>query len=185
MKKIILATIVSTIMSSAAIAAPIDGGQGTVTFTGSIIEAACGIAPESTDQTVNLGQIASAQLSNNGTSRPVPFSIELVDCDLDTIVAGSDPAKNVSIATVTFTGGLNPAVPTNDGLAIQGAASGASVQIVGLNGLPVKLDGSEGTSINLQNNDNSLLFSAFLKGDGTAVSTGEFTALANFTMTYE
>jgi len=183
MNKIILATIVSAVMSSAAIAAPTDGGQGTVTFTGSIIEAACGIAPESTDQTVNLGQVASAQLLNNGTSRPVPFTIELVDCDVDALLASSPDA--VGTATVTFSGGLNPAVATNDGLAIQGAASGASVQIVGLNGKPVKVDGSEGTTINLQNNDNSLLFSAYLKGDGTAVTTGEFTSLANFTMSYE
>lgn len=36
-----------------------DQGHGTVTFTGSIIDAPCSIAPESIDQTVNLGQISN------------------------------------------------------------------------------------------------------------------------------
>ena len=174
MKKIILAALVSGVMTSTAFAAPIDAGQGTVTFTGSIIEAACGIAPESTDQTVNLGQVASAQLANGGTSRPQTFSIELVDCDITGLTDGT--------ATVTFTGGINPDL--TDALAIQGQASGAGVKIIGLNGQAVKLDGSAGTTINLQNHENSLLFSAYLQGDSTPVVTGEYTALANFTMAY-
>ena len=173
MNKLILATLISGAMSASAIAAPVDAGQGTVTFYGSIIDAACGIAPESTDQTVNLGQVASAQLAGGGTSRPVPFSIELVDCDTET----------QKTATVTFTGGVNPNLA--DSLAIQGQASGAGVQIAGLNGVPVKLDGTKGTDVKIQDGDNSLLFSAYLKGDCTTVVTGEFTALANFTMSYE
>ncbi|HFQ2072986.1 fimbrial protein [Providencia stuartii] len=174
MKKIILATLISGAMSASAMAAPVDAGQGTVTFYGSIIDAACGIAPESTDQTVNLGQVASAQLeATDGTSRPVPFTIELIDCN----------AETQKTATVTFTGGVNPNLP--DSLAIQGQASGAGVQIAGLDGVPVKLDGTKGTDLKIQNGDNSLLFSAYLKGDGQPIVPGEFTALANFTMSYE
>ncbi|MDT1068431.1 fimbrial protein [Providencia stuartii] len=177
MKKIILASLISGAMSASAMAATEDAGQGTVTFYGSIIDAACGIAPESTDQTVNLGQVASAQLEVKdgvaGTSRPVPFTIELIDCN----------AETQDTATVTFTGGVNPNL--DDSLAIQGQASGAGVQIAGLDGVPVKLDGSKGTSLNIQNGDNSLLFSAYLKGDGQPIVPGEFTALANFTMSYE
>lgn len=175
MKKIILATLISGAMSASAMAAPVSAGQGTVTFTGSIIEAACGIAPESTDQTIDLGQVASAQLKDGGASRPVPFSIELVDCD----------TSINSIADVTFTGGQNPARPGS--LAIQGTAAGAGVVITGLDGAPVTLDGSAGAGkINLQDGDNSLMFSAFLQGNPTGTPTpGEFTALANFTMQYE
>lgn len=175
MKKIILATLISGAMSASAMAATVDAGQGTVTFYGSIINAPCGIAPESTDQTVNLGQVASAQLEDGGTSRPVPFTIELIDCN----------AETQETAYVTFTGGVNPNLA--DSLAIQGQASGAGVQITGLNGKPVKLDKSEGsqTEIKIQNGDNSLLFSAYLKGDGQPIEPGEFTALANFTMDYQ
>ena len=34
-------------------------GHGKVTFTGSIIDAPCSIAPESIDQTVDLGQVST------------------------------------------------------------------------------------------------------------------------------
>ena len=174
MKKIILASLISGAMSASAMAATVDAGQGTVTFYGSIIEAACGIAPESTDQTVNLGQVASAQLAGGGTSRPVPFTIELVDCD----------TSINSIADVTFTGGANPYLA--DSLAIQGTASGAGVIITGLDGEIVKVDGTQGAGkIALQDGDNTLMFSAYLQGDGQTIVPGEFTALANFTMQYE
>lgn len=174
MKKIILATITSGAMSASAMAAPVSAGQGTVSFYGSIIEAACGIAPESTDQTVNLGQVASAQLKNGGASRPVPFTIELVDCD----------TSINAIADVTFTGGTNPNLANS--LAIQGTASGAGVMITGLDGQVVKVDGSQGAGkIALQDGDNTLMFSAYLQGDKQPVVPGEFTALANFTMQYE
>lgn len=175
MKKVVLTAAIFTILSGSAIAAdPINQGQGTVTFEGSIITAACGIAPESVDQTINLGQISSAKLADGGTSSPVPFTIELIDCDTST--SGT--------ASVTFTGGINPNL--DDSLAIQGTASGAGVVITGLTGLPVKLDGSAPAgSIALQDGDNSLLFSAYLKGDSSAaVVPGAFTALANFTMQY-
>jgi len=180
MKKIILAALVSGVMSTPVLAAD-SAGDGTVTFEGSIIVAACGIAPESVDQTVNLGQVTTKQLAGGGTSRPVPFTIELVDCEMvDTTV---DPtAKNM--AKVTFTGGVSQEVP--DTLAIQGSAAGAGVVIVGLNGQPVTIDGSSSTDINFQNGDNSLLFTAYLQGAATGTATpGAFTALANFTMSYE
>lgn len=174
MKKVILAVLISGAMSASAMAAPVSAGQGTVTFYGSIIEAACGISPESTDQTVNLGQVASAQLAAGGASRPVPFTIELVDCD----------TSIKAIADVTFTGGVNPNLANS--LAIQGTASGAGVIITGLDGKPVTLDGSAGAGkIALQDGDNSLMFSAYLQGDKRTIVPGEFTALANFTMQYE
>lgn len=176
MKKIILAALVSGAMSTSVLAAD-SQGDGTVTFEGSIINAACGIAPESVDQTVNLGQVTTKQLLGGGTSRPVPFTIELVDCEMD------DPASPNNLAKVTFTGGISSEVA--GALAIQGAAAGAGVVIIGLNGLPVTLDGSTSTDVKFQNGDNSLLFSAYLKGATAAATPGAFTALANFTMDYE
>lgn len=42
------------VLGFASMANAADQGHGTVTFTGSIIDAPCSIAPESIDQTVNL-----------------------------------------------------------------------------------------------------------------------------------
>lgn len=39
-------------------------GTGRITFTGSIIDAACSVAPESEDFVVPLGEIAAAQLAD-------------------------------------------------------------------------------------------------------------------------
>lgn len=195
MKKVILATLIFSAMSASGFAAEPDQGQGTVTFDGSIIEAACGIAPESANQTVHLGQIAKNVLSEGnansigaGTSSPVPFTIELVDCDTNFVVdEATTPPTTVKTASVKFTGSLNTAVTDNTMLAIQGTASGAGVVISGLNGQPVKLDGSETAgSIALQNGDNTLLFSAYVQGDNKfEVKPGSFQSVANFTMSYQ
>ncbi len=175
MKKIFLATIISGVMSASAMAAPVDAGQGTVTFTGSIIDAACGIDPKSADQTVDLGQVSTTQLANNGASRPVPFTIELVDCDTEV----------KKTAEVFFSGGKNPNMTTVDALAIQGQAAGAGVVIAGVDKVPVKLDGSKAAgTLDLQDGDNTMYFDAYLKADGKEVVTGQFSALANFTMQY-
>ncbi len=191
MKKIILAALVSSVMTSTAFAAPIDAGQGTVTFEGSIIEAACGIAPESTDQTVNLGQIAKIQLVDAGTSTPVPFKIELVDCDTSFVPTGAtDP---VTTASVTFSGpgAMIAGAESPNLLAIQGTAAGAGVAISGLNGELVTINDKTkpAGTITLQDGDNTLLFSAYLQGfPGSTASTitaGAFQSVANFTMSYE
>ncbi len=56
-KSIAMATLLVLGGASAANAA--DQGHGKVTFKGAIIEAPCSIAPESIDQTIELGQISN------------------------------------------------------------------------------------------------------------------------------
>lgn len=43
-------------------------GQGVVKFKGTVIDAPCGIAPESVDQSIDFGQIAKPHLEANGIS---------------------------------------------------------------------------------------------------------------------
>lgn len=52
-------------------------GQGKITFTGSIIDAACSISPETSDQEVSLGQIAASQLATTVHLNP---SISILIC---------------------------------------------------------------------------------------------------------
>lgn len=149
-------------------------GQGTVTFEGSIIEAACSIAPESVDQTVGLGQIAKSQLEEGGASQPEPFEIKLVGCDTETL-------KSVS---TTFTGGVSKDVP--GALGIVGTASGAGIIMRDSTGADVVL-GTPTASQPIQDGNNTLLFGAFLKGAAAAdaVVPGEFTAITNFSLAYQ
>ncbi|AKO44903.1 pilin protein [[Haemophilus] ducreyi] len=188
MKKSILAALISGTISISAMAAP-PAGEGIVNFKGTIVEAACSVDPSFTNQTVDLGQTAAAKLVKGGTSRPAPFTIKLVDCE-----TGGKTKK----AHIAFTGNMDKEV--ENGLAILGQAKGAAIQITGLDGKPVKLDGSK-TNVTIQEGDNSLQFSAYLKGyptaavgrddggpvgpEGKAIVAGEFTSLVNFTMSYE
>lgn len=154
-----------------------DQGHGTVTFTGAIIDAPCSIDPDTIDQTVNLGQISNVALAENGnkgTSTPKNFEIRLEKCNI------GDKGKSV---TATFTGAAGGA----DGLlGMTGSAKGASIAVADGSGKVIEL-GKPITAQTLQNGNNSLLFSAYLQGDGASASIvpGDFKSIANFTLAYQ
>lgn len=174
MNKALLAAAVVLGMSSLAHAA--DQGHGKVTFTGSIIDAPCSIAPESVDQTVELGQVSNAALQGSGKSTPKNFGITLENCSF-----GTPAAKNK--VAVTFTGMESAA--GNGLLGITGTAKGASVAITQADGQVIKL-GTPTKEQALQDGNNTLSFAAYMQGDGAsaAITEGEFQAVADFTLAY-
>lgn len=171
LNKIMMAAVIAFGATSFAHAA--DQGHGKVTFTGSIIDAPCSIAPESIDQTVDLGQVSNVALKDGGTSNPRPFEIKLEQCDTTTL-------KSV---TTTFSGVAS--ATDKDLLGIAGTAKGAGVAI-SYGGQPVKL-GEATAAQPLNNDDNTLHFAAYLQGEGAsaAVVPGDFTAVADFTLAYQ
>lgn len=149
-------------------------GTGTVTFHGSIIDAPCSISPDTVDQTVEMGQIASAQLANQGSSAPVPFSIDLENCDVTT----------ASSAQVTFNGVVDANDSSKAMLGLNGTASGAGIVITDGSADTLPL-GTASSAVTLSEGDNTLQFAAYLKGDdASAVVPGEFNSVANFAMSY-
>lgn len=61
---------------------PVVVNGGTVHFTGELVNAACAVNTDSSNQTVDLGQYRTARLAAAGDkTTPVPFQIKLVDCD--------------------------------------------------------------------------------------------------------
>lgn len=173
MNKYVLAMVMAFGVSAVANAANVpDSGHGKVTFSGSIIDAPCSISPESIDQTVDLGQVSNAALSDGGKSKPTFFDIKLESCNLST-------AKNV---TTTFTG----AADTAGLLSITGTAKGASVAITDKGGDLIKL-GTPSKGQALQNNDNTLQFAAYLQGASgkDTIVPGDFKAVADFTLAYQ
>lgn len=174
LNKIMLAVTVVFGMSSLAHAA--DQGHGKVTFTGSIIDAPCSIAPESIDQTVALGQVSNAALKGSGKSTPKNFDIKLENCSF-----GTPAAKNK--VAVTFTG-MESAVG-NGLLGITGTAKGASVAITQADGQIIKL-GEPTKEQALQDGNNTLNFAAYMQGDGESavITEGAFQAVADFTLAY-
>lgn len=177
LNKIVLAVAVSFGMSSMAVHAA-NQGQGSVTFTGSIIDAPCSITPESIDQTVELGQVSNALLKKGGQSTPKAFTIDLEHCEIE------EKKNNVA---VTFTG-VKSGITGHDGmLSISGQASGASVAITDAGGKLVKL-GSPSPLVGVNEGNTALRFAAYLQGDssdGAVIVPGDFTAVADFTLAYQ
>ena len=174
-KKAALASVMGMMLVAGAANAK-DQGHGKVTFTGSIIDAPCSINPDSIDQTVNLGQVSNVALkanSNTGTSVPRNFEIKLEGCDTTTL-------KSVK---TTFTGAEGA---TDGSLGVTGTAKGASIILTNGDGAQIKM-GEASAAHALQDGNNTLLFSAYLKGDGASatVTPGDFSAVADFTLAYE
>lgn len=170
--KSVLASMV-ILAGSGSIAHAAGAGSGTVTFEGSIIEAACSIAPESVDQTVGLGQVARAKLAAGGEGEPEPFYIKLVGCDTSTIAT----------VTSTFVGAESADVP--GALGIVGTARGAGIMMRDGSGAPIVL-GAATAAQALQDGNNTLTFGAYLKGSTVGTITpGEFTSVTNFSLAYQ
>lgn len=174
MNKTLLAAVI--VFGSVSMAHAADQGHGKITFTGSIIDAPCSIAPESIDQTVELGQISNVALKESGKSTPQHFQIKLDNCSF------GDPVSKNKVS-VTFSGLDSPA--NNGLLAITGGAKGASVAITDGSGALIELRKPTKEQI-LVGNKNTLSFTAYLQGDGekTAITEGDFQAVTDFTLAY-
>ncbi|RJK69039.1 fimbria A protein [Serratia marcescens] len=181
LNKIMLAAVMALGVSSLAHAA--DQGHGKVTFTGSIIDAPCSIAPESLDQTVELGAISNVALKKGGKSTPRNFQIKLENCELT--VDATDPTKNNNTVSLTFTGATSAA--DSNLLGITGTAKGAGVAITDGSGTEIKL-GQKTKAQTLQTGANTLSFAAYLQGASASdavITPGEFQSVADFTLAYQ
>lgn len=177
--KTMLAAVVFIGVSSVAHAVVKDQGHGTVTFTGSIIDAPCSITPETIDQTVDLGQVSNVALKDGGKSTPRNFQIDLENCELVTTGTG----KN-NMVSLTFTGMESSA--GNGRLGITGTAQGASIAITDGAGTVIEL-GKPTQAQSLQSGNNTLSFSAYLQGDNASggIVPGNFQSIADFTLAYQ
>ncbi|EBT2584310.1 long polar fimbrial protein LpfA, partial [Salmonella enterica] len=111
--KIILAMATAGMMcctsAFAASIATTDAGGGTITFSGSVIDAPCSIVPESQNIKVNLGQVSLKTLdAANKYSSAVPVTINLTGCSFEAPTNTSDPVKYSKVA-VTFPDAHAPA----------------------------------------------------------------------------
>ncbi|HBN6457058.1 TPA: type 1 fimbrial protein [Escherichia coli] len=165
--------------SLCAVAHAANQGQGVVNFKGTVIDAPCGIAPESADQTIDFGQISKSHLKNDGISVKKDLDIKLVNCDFTAPTA----KKTVS---VTFSG--TPVNGHTDELGTAGD-TGTAVVVSASDGSMVKFDGTTSSNATqLQDGDNTLKYTTWVKKSsaaGTEVKEGDFTAVANFNLSYQ
>ncbi|MGT3245332.1 fimbrial protein [Yersinia enterocolitica] len=178
MNKSLVAGVVAMAMFS--FGAHAAGGAGVVNFKGSVIDAPCGIASDSADQTIDFGQISKAHLEANGISVKKDLDIKLVNCTLAK-PAGSTPAAFKSV-TVAFSG---VTTGTDNELGTTGD-TGTAIVVSGADGQLVNFTGTASASSNLKEGDNILRYSTWVKkaANGT-LKEGDFAAVANFNLTYQ
>ena len=152
-----------SLSSAAALADTTTVNGGTVHFKGEVVNAACAVDAGSVDQTVQLGQVRTASLAQEGaTSSAVGFNIQLNDCDTNV----------ASKAAVAFLGTAIDAGHTNV-LALQSSAAGSAtnvgVQILDRTGAALTLDGATFSSeTTLNNGTNTIPFQARYFATGAA-----------------
>lgn len=151
-------------------------GQGVVNFKGTVINAPCGIAPESADQSIDFGQISKAHLEATGISVKKNLDIKLVNCDATEL--GKTGSVKVSFTGTTINSQVKELGTAGD--------TGTAVVVSEASGNLVSFDGTAGAATKLQEGDNTLRYSTWVKkATGGTLKEGDFTAVANFNLTYE
>ncbi len=178
-KTIMAGAVAMALVSFGANAAPASSnqGQGQVNFKGTVINAPCGIAPESADQTIDFGQVSKTHLTNNGVSQHKNVDIKLVNCDL---------SEDKNTVKITFSGSTVEG-GSADELGTSGE-TGTAIKMSTADGKFVTFDGkTPAGTYNLKAGDNTMRYSAWVqKATGKdAVTEGDFAAVANFNLAYE
>lgn len=179
-KTLIAASLLSA--GSVAIADTVSSAGGTVHFKGQIVNAACAVSANSTNQTVDLGQYRTANFKAVGDrSGMVPFTIKLQDCDTTvskTAAVAFNGTSDLTDVTVLAT--------SNIGGGASGAASGVGIEISDREGKVLSPDGATYSAVQtLADGDNVLNFNARYKSTSATVTAGQADADATFTMQYE
>ncbi|KNC95733.1 fimbrial protein [Trabulsiella odontotermitis] len=179
-----LTTIVALLLTASLPAPVLALGElmgGDLSFKGLVIAYPCSIAPESERVPVDFGEISIKSLYGVGRTTPIPFAIKLQDCNPTTF----------NSVTVTFNGIANTVM--TDRLAIQATApdnaSGVGIGLLEADDTPVRL-GIATSPTAITDTVMQLHFQAFVEAEPDALAngtltTGPFTATANYTLNYQ
>ena len=150
--------------------------DGTINFTGSIVDQPCSISPNSQNLQVPLGNVTRTTLDGavGKKSTPAKFTINLLGCGAT--------AKN---AQITFSGPAdNDNLKVNPGTAASTSlATGVAVELEDSNGAKIAL-GAASANYALTIGDNALQFQAAYVATGSKVTSGIANAMAYFTVSY-
>lgn len=150
-----------------------------VRLHGRIIDQPCTIAPDSLDQTVDMGVVDVRELYANGGGAYIPFTIRLNNCKPGIFKA----------ARVTFSGKEDGVMSGALGFT-QGSAAGAGLRLYDDRQGKIEL-GQQTHGYTLSGgSENELLFSARVEGHPDAIinrtiTPGSYGAVANFVVAYE
>ncbi|ECA2006954.1 fimbrial protein [Salmonella enterica subsp. enterica serovar Newport] len=189
--KIILAMAAAGMMYGASVYAvdpPTAGsfGSGKITFTGTITNSPCDIAPGDDAITVPFGQISYRKLNTaDATTDSKPFTIHLQNCAFDpneTTIAGS--AGKMSKVTVSFSG---TADTSGKAYVSTGRAQHVGVQLLKSDNTTIIEPNTpmpDTDAQQLQAGNNELNFFARLIALDNGVTSGDVNASVTYTLKY-
>ncbi|EBP4002406.1 fimbrial protein [Salmonella enterica subsp. enterica] len=165
-------------------------GEGRITFTGTITNSPCDIAPGDDAITVPFGQISYRQLkSENGVTKSKPFTIHLQNCAFDpnstedkSVPANS--AGKMSRVTVSFAGTGDD---THHAYISTGSAQHVGVQLLKSDNATIiepNTPMTDGDAQQLQAGNNELNFFARLIALTDAATPGDVNASVTYTLKY-
>ncbi|EBA4670680.1 fimbrial protein [Salmonella enterica] len=163
-------------------------GSGKITFTGTITNSPCDIAPGDDAITVPFGQISYRKLNAaDATTDSKPFTIHLQNCAFDPNDADSDTAGSagkMSKVTVSFSGTADTG---NKAYISTGSAQHVGVQLLKSdNTTPITPNTTmaDGDAQQLQAGNNELKFFARLIALTAATTPGDVDASVTYTLKY-
>ncbi|EDX6410322.1 fimbrial protein [Salmonella enterica subsp. enterica serovar Oranienburg] len=164
-------------------------GTGKITFTGTITNSPCDIAPGDDQITVPFGQISYRKLNAaDATTESKPFTIHLQNCAFDPNAADSGASANsagkMSKVTVSFAG-----TPDNSGKAYisTGGARNVGVQLLQSDNTTLITPNSvmaDDKAQQLHAGNNELNFFARLIALTDAATPGDVNASVTYTLKY-
>jgi len=186
LKKTLLATATAAALIGPAAAFAADFGQGTITFTGSVLDAPCSIPAADLNQTIDLGQISKNDLTTaNAASATLPIEIHLTGCNFTN--AGTPPAPQLNKLKIAFAGTFSDATKA---ILLNTAPNGATnvgIQIVDNAGKVISSTPTAEQTL-ATGNLNTLRYGVRLINTGTganvAATAGKVGAQVVFTLTY-
>ena len=169
---------VSVAVSAALFSAGSMAKDGTVKFTGDIVDTPCVVSSQSQNQTVNLGQVKQSVLNGAAGQRSAgtQFQIVLEECVLDP----TTPEK----AYITFSG-ISSQANVLDVALQAGGATGVGIELTDANGKVIPINTQHTNASDLVDGQNILNFKAAYISTAAAVTTGHADGTADFQFEYK
>ena len=166
----------------------VDGEHGTLRVKGELVDSPCRMSMESGDQTINLGTLASSDLTFPGArSRPVRFDVRLEGCLVasghlrDTRTDATTLGINQPVVDVSFTA---PADFSDPSLMRLSGVEGIALRLTDSRNRDVRL-GSRGVPQLLTPGNNTLSWTVIAERTPAPLVPGAFRATADFRLSYE
>lgn len=182
-KKTFLATVTTTaLLGTGAAFAAGDSGQGTIMFTGSVLEAPCSIAAADTNQNIDLGQVSKKVLSGTGKyGNSVPVEIHLTGCNFGAAPSGGGlPAGSkidISFPGQTGTEGMIPNTLGN--------AQNVNIQLLQANGSSKVNFDAGGAGTQMYDGGNVLSFFARIASTAAGATAGTVSSKVTYMLNYK